>query len=106
MLSGRGFQQMLGITMGRMGTNCALLLADLVWTKLKKNDQTLARSFNFMFCYVDHVLSLNHSKFGGYVDRPNLTELEINDTTNTVMSASYLHLHFDIDSEVLLKVTL
>ena len=62
-------------------------------------EQLLARSFNFMFRCIDDVLSLNNSRFGDFVDRIYPIELEINDTTDTDRSASYLDLHLDIDSE-------
>jgi hypothetical protein len=60
-----------------MGTNCAQLLADLflysyeadvIQGLLKKNEKKIARSFNFMFRYID-ILSLNNSRFGDFVDR-------------------------------------
>jgi hypothetical protein len=52
---------------------------------IKKNEKKLARSFNFTFCYIDDVLSLNNSRFGDFVDRIYPIELEIKDTTDTVM---------------------
>ena len=55
-----------------------------------------------MFCYIDDVLSLNNSRFGGFVDSIYTIELEIKDTTDTDRSASYLDLHLEIDSENLL----
>ena len=64
MFGGRVFQQSVGI---HMGTNCAHLLADLflysyeadfIQGLLKRNQKKLARSFNFMFRYIDDVLSL------------------------------------------------
>jgi hypothetical protein len=67
------FQQTVGIP---MGTNCDRLLADLFhyWYEadliqglLKKNEKTLARSFNFMFRYIDDVISLNNSRFGNLI---------------------------------------
>jgi hypothetical protein len=90
-----------------MGTNCAPLLAELILYSyegdfiqglLKKNEKKLARSFNFTFRYIDDVLSLN-SRFGDFVDRIYPIELEIKDTTDTDMSASYLDLHLEIVSE-------
>jgi hypothetical protein len=54
-----------------MGTNCATLLADLflysyeadfIQRLLKKNQKKLARSFHFMFRYIDDVLSLKSIK--------------------------------------------
>ena len=62
-----------------------------------------AISFYFTFCYIDDVFSLNNSKFGDYVERIYLIELEIRDTTDTVKSASYLDLHLEIDNEGRLK---
>ena len=75
MFGGRVFLQTIGIP---MGTNCALLLADLflysyeadfIQGLLKKNKKKLARFFNFTFRYIDDVLSLNNSRFGDFVDR-------------------------------------
>ena len=59
-----------------MGTNCALLLADLFLYSyeadflqglFKENEKKLARSFNFTFRYIDDVLSLSNSRFGDFV---------------------------------------
>jgi hypothetical protein len=50
---------------------------------LKKNENKLARSFNFTFRYIDDVISLNNSRFGDFVDRIYPIELEIKDTTDT-----------------------
>jgi hypothetical protein len=60
---------------------------------LLKNEKKLARSFNFMFRYIDDVLSLNNSWFGDFVDRIYLIELEIKDITDTDRSSTYLDLH-------------
>ena len=95
-----------------MVTNCATLLADLflysyeadfIQGLFKKNEKKLARSFNFTFRYIDDVLSLNNSRFGNFVDCIYPIELEIKDTTDTDMSASFLDLHLDIDSEERLR---
>ena len=64
---------------------------------LKKNKKKPVWSFNFMFCYVDDVLSLNKSYLG---------ELEIKDTTDTAMSASYIDLLLAIGSEDWLRTKL
>ena len=91
-----------------MGINCAPLLADLflysyeadfIQGFLKKYEKKLTRSFNFTFCCIDDVLSLNKSGFGDFVDGIYPIELEIKDTTNTDRSASYLDLHLEIGSE-------
>ena len=71
---------------------------DFILELLKKTEKTLARSFNFMFLYINDVLSLNN-KFGDFFDRRYPIELEIKDTTDTARSASYLYLHLEIDSE-------
>jgi hypothetical protein len=108
---GRVFQQTVGIP---MGTNCVHLLADLflysyetdfIQGLLNKNGKKLARSFNFRFRYIDDVLLLNNSRFGGFVVI-YLIELEIKDTTDTDRSASYLHIHMDIGSEGWLRTQL
>jgi hypothetical protein len=112
MLGGRVFQQTVGIP---IGTNCAPLLADLflysheadfIQGLLKKKEKKLARSFNFTFRYIDDVLSLNNSRFGDFVDRIYLIELEIKDTTYTDRYASYLDLHLEINSEGRLRPTI
>ena len=66
---------------------------------LKKNEKKLAQSFNFTFCYLDDVLSLNNSRFDDFVDPIYPIELEIKETTDTDRSASYLDLHFAINCE-------
>ena len=70
---------------------------------LKKNEKKLAWSFNYRYCYIDDVLSLNNSRFGDFVDCIYPIELEIKDTTDAYRSASYLDLHLTIDSEGLLR---
>jgi hypothetical protein len=52
------------------------------------------------------VLSLNNSRFGDFVDLIYPIVLEIKDTTDTDMSASYLDIHFKIDSEWRLRTKL
>jgi hypothetical protein len=112
MLGGRVFQQTVDIS---MGTNCAPLLADLflysyeadfIQGLFKKKKKKLARCFNVTFRYIDDILSLNNSRFGDFVDRIYPIELEIKDTTDTEISASYLDLHLEINSEGRLKTKL
>jgi hypothetical protein len=86
-----------------MGTNCALLLADLF---LYSYETKLTQSINFTFRYIDDVLSLNNSRFGDFDDRIYTIELEIKDITDTDRSASYLDLHLEIDSEAMLRTKL
>ena len=71
---------------------------------LEKNGKNLNRSFNFNFRYIDDVLSTN--KFHDFVDRIYSIELEIKDGKDTENSASYLHLHLDIDSKGPLRANL
>jgi len=52
------------------------------------------------------VVSLNNSRLGDFVDRIYHIELDINDTTDTDRSASYLDLHIDIDSDGRLRTKL
>jgi hypothetical protein len=59
-----------------------------------------------MFRYINDVFSLNISRFGDFVDRIYPIELEIEDTTKTDRSASYLDLHLDIDNERRLRTKL
>jgi hypothetical protein len=51
-----------------------------------------------MFRYIDDVPSLTNSKFGDFVDRIYPIELEITDTIETHMSASYLDLRLEIEN--------
>jgi hypothetical protein len=67
-----------------MDTNCATFLVDLflysyeayfIQGLLKNNEKKVARSFNFRFCYIDDVLSLNNSELSDLVDLIYLIEL-------------------------------
>jgi hypothetical protein len=80
--------------------------ADFLQGLLKKNKKKLDRCFNFMFRYIDDVLSINNSRFGDFVDRIYPIELEIKNTTDTDRSASYIELHLEIDSEGRLRTKL
>ena len=73
---------------------------------LKKNEKKLARSFNFMFRYIDYVISLNNSRFGDFVDRIYPIYLETKDTTDAHRSVSFLDLHLEIDSDGRLRTKL
>jgi hypothetical protein len=80
------FQQVVGI---QMGTNCAPLLADLFLysyeseflqklVKDKKIDE--ARAFNFIYRYIDDVLSINNSRFAEFLPLIYPPELEVKET--------------------------
>jgi hypothetical protein len=58
------------------------------------------------FLFLVGVLSLNNSRFGDFVDSIYPIELQIKDTTDTDMSALYLDLHLQIDSEGWLRTKL
>ena len=60
----------------------------------------------YTFRYIDDGLSLNNSCLGDFVARNNSIKLEIKDTTYIDRSASYLDLHFEIDSEGRLRTNL
>ena len=83
----------------KMGLNTINQTKAVIQGFLKKNENKLTRSFNFTFCYIYDVLSLNNSKVGDFINRIYYTELEIKDTTDIARSALYLDLHLEIDSE-------
>ena len=80
--------------------------ANLIQRFLKKSEKKLAPSLNFTFRYIYDVLSLSNSMFGDCVDPIYLIDLDIKDTTDTDISASYLDLHLEIDSESQLRTKL
>jgi hypothetical protein len=68
-----------------MGTNCALLLADVflysyeaefVQKLLRDNNKKVDMSFNHTFRYIDDVLSINNHNFHNYVHLIYPDELE------------------------------
>ena len=89
-----------------MGTNCALLLADLflysyqseVLQKLVKDKMIHeARAFNFTYRYIDDVLSINNSRFAEFLPLIYPPELEVKETTDTASSASFLDIYLEFD---------
>ena len=56
------------------------------------------KTFDFSTLYASFPHSKLKVRFGDFVDRIYLIELEIKDTTDTDRSASYLDLHLEIDS--------
>jgi len=84
--------------LGNTGQRCEYCM-NYLFSVISNCKDSLARSFNFTFRYIDDVLSLNNSRFCDFVDRIYPIELEIKDTTDTDRSASYLDLHLEIDSE-------
>ena len=95
-------QQTVGIA---MGTNCAPLLADIflysyeadfIQSLLSTGKKHLASRFNLTYRYIDDVLSINNPEFENYLGQMYPAELEINDTTESTTSASYLDLLLSI----------
>ena len=81
--------------------NCAPLLADLflysyeadfIQRLLSQKQKQLAVSFNSTFRYIDDVLSLNNDEFHNHLHAIYPPELEIKETTESPVSASYLDL--------------
>ena len=89
-----------------MGTNCAPLLADLfLYSNESEFLQNLvkdkkiheARAFNFIYRYIDDVLSINNPRFAEFLPLIYPPELEIKETTDTSSSASFLDLYLEFD---------
>ena len=100
--TGKVFQQIVGIP---MGTNCAPLLADIfsysyeaefIQSLLSTERKQLASRFNFTYRYIDDVLSIYNPEFENYLGQMYPVELEIEDTTESNTSASYLELLLSI----------
>ncbi|KAK3106211.1 hypothetical protein FSP39_015242 [Pinctada imbricata] len=80
-------------------TNCAPLLADIflysyeaefIQSLVAEGKTYLASDFNFTYRYIDDVLSINNPKFADYLSSIYPSELEVEETTETNYSASYL----------------
>jgi len=95
-----------------MVSNCTPLLVDLflyLWEAAfikelhNKSEKKLVRFFHFKMQLYRRFPWLNNCRFGDFLDRIYLIELKIKDTTDTYISASYLDLHLEIESEWRLK---
>ena len=104
---GKVFQQIVGIP---MGTNCALLLADIflysyeadfIQFLLSTGKKKLESHFNFTYryMYIDDVLSINNPDFENYLGQMYPAELEIKNTTVSNTSSSYLNLLLSIGKD-------
>jgi hypothetical protein len=51
-------------------------------------------AFNFTYRYIDDVVSINNSRFAELIYSP---ELEVKETTDTALSASFLDLYLEFD---------
>ena len=56
-----------------------------------------ARAFNFTYRYIDDVLSINNSRFAEFLPLIYPPELEVKETTDTALSASFLDLYLEFD---------
>ena len=63
---------------------------------LSTGKEKLGSLFNLIYRYIDDALSINNPAFQKYMDQMNSAELEINDTTESTTSASYLSLLLSI----------
>ena len=100
---GQLFRQMVGIP---IGTNCALLLADLFLYSyenefldklIKEGKRKLARRFNLSYRYIDDLISFNNKRFKEFISDIYPKELTISETTESTSVASYLDLLFTRD---------
>ena len=91
-----------------MVSNCTPLLvhlflylweAEFIKELFNKSEKKLVRFFHFKMELYRWFPWLNNCRFGDFLDRIYLIELEINDTTYTYIAAPYLDLHLEIDSE-------
>jgi hypothetical protein len=83
MFGGRAFQSVLYFS-----PTCSFFYeADFMQGLLQKNEKELARTCNVMCRYLHDVITLNNSRFGEFVDRIYLIELEIKGTSDTYRSA-------------------
>ena len=77
-----------------------------LFTLIKSGKRHLAKSFCFIYRYIDDVLSINNPKFGNYIDDIYPAELEIKNTTDADHRVSYLNLDLSYDRDKRLQVKL
>jgi hypothetical protein len=58
-------------------------------------------NINFIFRYIDDVLSINNSRFAEFIPLIYPPELEVKETTDTASSASFLDLYLEFDASSL-----
>ena len=99
---GKVFLQIVGIP---LGTHCAPLLADIflysyeaefIAFAFNRERKQLTSQFNFTYRYIDDILSINNQEFENYLGKMYPVELEIEDTTKSHISASYMDLLLSI----------
>ena len=98
------FRQMIGIP---MGTNCALLLADLFLysyenefldNMIRSGHRILFRSFNLCYRYTDDLIVFNNKKFLYYLKEIYPSQLTVEKANKSDHLADCLDLTFIIDS--------
>ena len=98
-----------------MGTNRAPLIADIflysyeadfIQSLLSTVNKKLASQFNFTYRCIDDVLSINYPYFENDLGQMYPAELEIEDTTESNTSASYLDLLLSIRRDGQLRTSL
>ena len=73
--------------------------ADFIQSLLSTGKKHLLSRFNLTYRYIDDVLSINNPEFENYLGQMYPAELEINDTTESTTSASYLDLLLSIERD-------
>ena len=100
-----------------IGTNCAPHIADIFLYSYEAEfiqpflfacRKRLASQFNFTYRYINDVLSINNPwpQFENYLGQMYPAELEIKDTTESNISASYLYLLLSIGRDGQLHTSL
>ena len=101
---GHPFRQLTGIP---IGTNCALLLADLFLysyenefqdNMIRSGHRRLARSFNLCYRYTDDLIVFSNKKFLDYLKEIYPSQLTVEKASKSDHLADYLDLTFIIDS--------
>ena len=95
------YRQCVGIP---MGTDCALLLANLFlfyyeykyMRNLIKMNLMLAKKFNNTMRYIDDLLTLNNTLFHSAIDDIYLSELQLKKTSESPTALSYLDIEVNI----------
>ena len=89
------FRQVIGIL---MGTNCALLLADLFLysyeseflnNMIRSGRRKLAKSFNRCYRYIDDLIVFNNKKFGDFVKEIYSSQLTVEKANRSDDLANY-----------------
>ena len=103
MFGGCLFRQVIGIL---MGTNCALLLADLFRYSYKSEfldnmirggHRKLARSFKLCYRYIGDLIVFNNKKFGDFIKEIYPSQLTVEKSNTSDDLANYLDLTFIIE---------